>query len=207
MFRRPVPCTRVILGLALGLALAAPALAGPPWISIEIPANPHNSATRDALLVVHVYHHDNAVGYRVTGTAEGLVNGKRQSVRLAIAPAGTAGLYAVARPRLPEGRWILVLTLEDGRSGATALVNLDGGGEVAAVRVPSDTSRDGWRIPRPVSRGEVDALLRQGGVATRDGAAEAGLGGHGGVAALLATAGAIGLVPVAIRRSSYRRRR
>jgi len=64
----------------LSALLAAPALAGPPWISIELPANPYDQATRGAFLLVHAFHHGQPVGYLLTGTAEGIVNGERRSI-------------------------------------------------------------------------------------------------------------------------------
>src|SRR6266404_1552430 len=38
--------------------VATPALGlkGPPWISIELPANPYDKSTRDAFLLVHSFH-------------------------------------------------------------------------------------------------------------------------------------------------------
>src|SRR5205807_1309459 len=73
------------LGLAATCAalFASPALAkGPPWISIELPANPYDQTMRGAFLLVHAFHHGREMGYIVTGTAEGIVNGARQSVTL-----------------------------------------------------------------------------------------------------------------------------
>src|SRR5437899_12345788 len=66
------------------MLLAAPALAltGPPWISIELPANPYDRSTRDAFLLVHSFHHGTAMGFIVTGTAEGMLNGVRRWLKL-----------------------------------------------------------------------------------------------------------------------------
>ncbi|MGH7571685.1 MAG: hypothetical protein ACREMK_07570 [Gemmatimonadota bacterium] len=184
---------------AAGLLLAAGAVAGPPWISIELPANPHDPATRQSLLVVHAYHHGAGVQYPVTGTAEGLVDGERRTVALEITPTGKAGLYAVTRPRLDEGAWVLVIRLDTGNgNGATALVSLDGGTEISRVRVPSDVNREGWTIPRSVSAGEIDAILRRGTLAADDapgGSTAARLAGLAGMVGLL-------LVPLAFRRRS-----
>ncbi|HUP00419.1 MAG TPA: hypothetical protein VM737_02735 [Gemmatimonadota bacterium] len=193
---RSLPFVRTGLALFLGLLLTAPVLAGPPWISIEIPANPHDRATRGALLVVHAYHHGDNVAYPLTGTAEGLVDGKRVSLPLSITRTGSAGVYAVAPPDLPAGSWILVLRLAAGEgSGATALVRLDGRGEIAGVRVPSD-SREGWTIPRPVTGGEIDDLLQRGGLASTDGPS---------ASALAAGFGATILVPFVLFRLHRRR--
>ncbi len=184
---------------AAGLLVAGAALAGPPWISIEIPANPHDPATRQSLLVVRAYHHGANVQYPVTGTAEGLVDGERRSVALSIAATGKAGVYAVARPRLDGGRWVLVIHLDTGNGkGATALVSLDGGAEVSGVRVPSDVNGEGWTIPRAVTAGEIDAILRRGDLAANPG------GGRDTASRLAGLAGLLGLlvVPMAWRRRS-----
>lgn len=150
---------------ALLLVLAGAALAGPPWISVEIPANPNLREARGASFLVRAYHHDLARAYRVTGVAEGMVDGQRRSVPLEVAATGTAGLYAVALPDLDAGRWVLVLTLEAGDTDATALVSLGAGGEIAGVRVPTGGVIDGFTFPREVTDAEVEALLRDGDVA------------------------------------------
>ena len=53
--------------------------AGPPWISIEYPVNPYDSASRGSFLLVHGFHHGIPVDYPMTGTAEGLVAGARRT--------------------------------------------------------------------------------------------------------------------------------
>lgn len=76
----------VAAGSAVALVAAAPSssarLAGPPWISIEYPANPLDPSTRGDYLLVHAFHHQLAVSAPVRGTAEGLVNGVRKSIEL-----------------------------------------------------------------------------------------------------------------------------
>ncbi|HUP21108.1 MAG TPA: hypothetical protein VM778_14320 [Gemmatimonadota bacterium] len=177
-FPRPAA---LALAVTASLWLAASAAAGPPWISVEIPANPHDRATRDALLVVRAYNHGTGTAYRVTGVAEGIVDGRRVSVPLAVARTNAAGVYAVARPDLVAGRWVLVLRLSEGRTGATALVPLDSRGEVAGARVPARRSGDGWMIPRDVTDADVDAALRGERMAAdgEGGAAELALAAFG----------------------------
>ena len=51
---------------------------GPPWISIEYPANPHDPASRGAVLVVNTFHHGTPTDFTITGKAEGMVNGVRK---------------------------------------------------------------------------------------------------------------------------------
>lgn len=164
--------TRTLLATLLApaaLALAAAGAAapsfdaarfGPPWIAIESPPNPHDAATRGALLVVRTYHHGDQRDQGVRGTAEGLVNGQRRSLRLAFGRTPAAGVYTLRRQWPAEGRWALVISTGPATGAATALVSLDGtGGQVAHVTVP--TRRQGeWTVPRDVTRAEVEAVLR-----------------------------------------------
>lgn len=142
------------LMLAVFALAAAPAVAGPPWISIELPANPFDRATRGAYLVVHTYHHDLQTPYVVTGVAEGLVNGERRSIRLDAQPTGRTGSFVIRRNWPSEGVWVLRLGVDDIELSAAVGVGSDG--QVAFVRVP--TSRSG--APRQLARVEVEALLR-----------------------------------------------
>jgi hypothetical protein len=153
---------------SLGLAalatvlVAAPArgLTGPPWISIELPANPYDKSTRDAFLLVHAFHHGTAMGFIVTGTAEGIVNGERRSLKLDFAETSREGVFALKRTWPSEGTWTLVIQANQGPGdAATAVVDLGPDGAVATIRVPT-MQRGSWTVPAPVSLGEIDAALR-----------------------------------------------
>jgi hypothetical protein len=143
------------------LALVALALAsGPPWISIELPANPYDQSTRDAYLLVHSFHHGTAIGYIVTGTAEGIVNGERRSVKLEFAETSRTGVYALRRSWPEQGTWTLVIKANQGPGdAATAVVDLGPDGEVVAIRVPT-MQRGQWTVPAPVALNDIDAALR-----------------------------------------------
>src|SRR6266571_297807 len=144
---------------ALACALvAAPApafgLKGPPWISIELPANPYDKSTRDAFL------HGTAMGFIVTGTAEGMVNGERRSLKLDFAETSREGVFALKRTWPREGTWTLVIKANQGpEDAATAVVDLGPDGEVATIRVPT-MQRGSWTVPAPVSLEEIDGALR-----------------------------------------------
>jgi hypothetical protein len=147
------------LATVLSVLLAAPALAGPPWISIELPANPYDQATRGAFLLVHAFHHGQPVGYLVTGTAEGIVNGERRSIKLEFSETGRDGEYALKRMWPTDGVWTLVIKANQGPDdAATAVIELGPEGEVASVRVPM-MQRGQWSVPAPVSLGDIDAAL------------------------------------------------
>lgn len=148
--------------VASGLAAATPAHAGPPWISLEMPANPHEASTRGAFFLVHTYHHGTPTQYPLSGTAEGILNGRRQTQQLEIVATGTPGVYAVRyRPSL-QGVWVLALNMGEGHEGAGMLVTLGKQGQVASVTVPSREVEGGrWIVPRKITSEDVDAALRQ----------------------------------------------
>lgn len=160
MFRSPLSKLGLIAGLTLVFSTLA--IAGPPWIAIEYPVNPHDPGTRGALLTVRTYHHGELMSYELTGTAEGIVNGQRQSMPLDIRRLSQTGMYAVRWQKPAQGSWMLVITSKQaGSHAATALVTIDSQGGVAAVSVPSDPIENGrWRVPRRVASAEIDAMLK-----------------------------------------------
>jgi hypothetical protein len=146
------------LAAVLLLTLAASAVAGPPWLSIELPANPYDRLTRGAIALVRTYHHGGPIQLQVQGTAEGLVDGERVSLPLELVPAGATGLYAL-RVQLPErGAWVLVVRGGAEEGGVTAIVDVGPDGTVRAVDVP--TRGENPPVPREVTGQEIDARLR-----------------------------------------------
>jgi len=144
------------------IALAAALTLGPPWISIEYPANPHDRSNTGTMLYVHVFHHAQPVAYPIEGTAEGFVNGERRSIKLKFTDTARPAVYGLSRQWPTEGVWTLVIKMsrgENGEDGATAVVELGTDGEIASVRVP--TRQQGqWTIPVDVSMTEIDRALR-----------------------------------------------
>jgi hypothetical protein len=146
--------------LFLSAAAHSPALAGPPWLSIELPANPLDPSTKGAFLVVRTYHHDRTVDFRLEARAEGIVNGKRTTIPLTLERTSREGAYAL-RPTWPErGDWVLVITGMPGEGSVTALVSVSDG-NVRNVRVPSKVTEGGrWTVPVQVTQADVEAELR-----------------------------------------------
>lgn len=146
---------RTVLALAAVLT-ASPALAkGPPWMSIELPANRFNAETRDAYLTVRTYHHGTPAQLVMRGTAEGLVRGERRSVDLVFRHTRDAGVFALDRSWDTTGVWVLDVRAFNGHFEMSAVVGVGANGEVNLVRVP--LARTG--APRTVSRGEVETIL------------------------------------------------
>jgi len=141
--------TRIRLAAtALGLtAAAAASLAwtrpaetfGPPFLSIELPANPLDAQTRGAAFTVHSYHHQHAVALQLTGTAEGIVDGRRRSIPVELTATGRPGTYAVARNWPAEGHWIIAISQAD---GVTLVVELGDGGGIHPTRYYGTQSAD-----------------------------------------------------------------
>lgn len=144
--------------VAAALVLTAASSFGPPWISIETPANPYDAATRGAFLVVHTFHHGTVVASGVTGTAEGIVSGARRSIPLAFDTTTRRGSYALRKQWPSEGIWMLVINTGGQAQGVTALVDIGATGGVAGVRVPT-MRRDGWDVPQQVTARDVNAAL------------------------------------------------
>ncbi len=149
------------LATALTLSAFSTASAGPPWIAIEYPANPFDQTSRDAFLTVRTYHHGEMMAKTVTGTAEGVVNGQRQSMKLDIRPGSQPGMYVVRWQKPANGRWVLVINSgNQGIVDATAVVEISPTGAVANVSVPTRQLGNGWIGPRPVAASEIDGLLQ-----------------------------------------------
>jgi hypothetical protein len=157
MFSRSLRTLSLVAALS---AAATPAFAGPPWISAEFPANPHEAATRGAFLLVHTYHHGTPTQFPLRGTAEGLVNGRRQTMRLEIVATSKPGVYAVRFKPQAGGTWVLAFNLGE-RDGAGMIVAVGKDGQPASARVPSTTAEGGrWIIPRTLTDQDIDSALR-----------------------------------------------
>ena len=171
MSRRPL-----LFAAALTLVTSSIAFAGPPWVSVELPSNPHHPSTRGAVMLVRAYHHSTSIDTPVRGTAEGIVDGRRISLPLDIARTNQPGVFAVNTPLPRNGTWVLAITVEQSpESTATALVTVNPQGRIANVEVPSDRSRDGWVVPRRIDSDDVEAALRAAHVAFDESAPASGV--------------------------------
>lgn len=166
MYRAATLALSVSMAAATPLFGLAPAVpsghpSGPPWISIELPANPFMPGARDAFCLVRVYHHGNAAYYPVRGSAEGVIDGVRRHVKLDLTDTGTPGLYAVHYHPDSIGTWILVFRVgsDDDHGTAVAIVTLGRNGQIVSAVVPSHQER-GYLMPDPVSDERVDQMLR-----------------------------------------------
>jgi hypothetical protein len=158
MIRRIARPARIsVVALTLLAAAASPAFAGPPWISIELPANPLDPTTRDAFLVVHTYHHAQVMLSPLTGRAIGMVDGQRRTIELTFTKTSIGGAYALRRTWPAKGAWVLAINTGGDEGGVTALVGIGSDGEVRSVKVPRRSASQPWG--RPVTDQDINATL------------------------------------------------
>jgi len=165
---RPNRLFAATLAVAALVGAATPAHAGPPWVSIELPANPMDPTTKGAYLLVHTFHHQIALQQALEGRAEGIVNGKRQTVTLAFDGTSREFVRALRRNWPSDGAWVLVITAGGTAGGVTALVGIGSDGQVRSVSVPTEV-RNGYTVPRKVTDADVEGLLSR--IAAADGPA------------------------------------
>ena len=103
--------TSRMLVLLASIALAGQALAGPTFRLDIGPAVADTSAgkVKNAVMLVRPLACDDPSSVVMTGTAEGIVNGSRQSIPLKLQRLATPGVHAVTR-QWTDGQWVISLT-------------------------------------------------------------------------------------------------
>ena len=133
---------------------------GGPWISIETPVNPYDNATRNAVLLVHTFHHGTPEFMPIVGKAEGIVDGQRRAMDVTLDKSSRDGTYGLQRQWGSKGIWMLLITAtpleHGGNSSIQAVVDIGAGGEVERVSIP----RNAQSMPRLLTTAEVDRALQ-----------------------------------------------
>lgn len=159
MLRRalvPVFAT-ALLSLAAAASSSTRVLRWPPWLSIESPVNPWDPASRGVAFYVRTMLREGVPNAsELTGTAYGLVDGKRQTVPLEFGTTNRPGVFSVRRSWTAEGAWVLRISLMT----TSALLTLDREGNVASVRIPTERVHDDV-LPRQVAQREIDSTLAE----------------------------------------------
>ncbi len=160
MFRRMMVKLGVYgLCCALTFTLAVPvALAGGFYIAVEAPTSSTDPQLKDAVVLVRPYGCHTPTDASLSATAEGLVDGRRQSIPLQLTLAST-GVYAVKRQWPTEGVWVLAISGKYLNATSSALVELGPKGKVQ-WRFSGDGKNITARIePRQFTREEIEASL------------------------------------------------
>jgi hypothetical protein len=146
---------------AIALLIQPAAFAGGFQLEIEAPSpKMAEPGMKDVAFLVRTFGCRVPANANLSGHAEGIVNGKRQShpVQLKLT---TTGVYAVSRQWPSGGSWVVVINGEYGGLSSSALVEMGpdgrvkmanrGNGENLAVRV----------VPRRFSAAEIDQALTE----------------------------------------------
>src|SRR5688572_28953253 len=91
------------------LAVAMTSMAGGFWIKTYSPSALVSASIPDAVVIVEAEGCHNADEANISAAAEGLVNGKRESILLKLTPL-SKGVYAVRRQWPGAGAWVLAIT-------------------------------------------------------------------------------------------------
>lgn len=119
---------------------------------IGSPVASQDFRTKSAAFVFRTQGCDDPAKSRIEGTAEGLVNGVRQSVVLKLTALARPGVYAVDQNWPVEGVWVVNL------KGACANANAGAIVPVGAHGFLRDSSKF---FQRPASSAEIDASLKE----------------------------------------------
>jgi hypothetical protein len=144
------PALAPALALAFSIAAVTPALAGPPWITVEVRPN------GPGFVLFHTFHHGTPAAMALQGTAEGLVDGRRLSVPLRFERADADNAFAVPKNWPEGGVWVLNVASNGEHGGAGAVVGVDRTGAAAFVRFPRTVTG----TSRAATHGEIEAMLR-----------------------------------------------
>ncbi len=145
------------LTLIVVLAWGTNALAG--GFQLEVQAPPESDPElQNAAMVVRTYGCRQPSDADVTASAEGLVAGKRQSVKLDLV-ATSKGVYAINKQWPSEGHWVVTITGSYNGHTSSALVRLGPNGKIQ-VAGGSKKYKPVQIVARKLSAEEIDAALQ-----------------------------------------------
>src|ERR1700690_982196 len=121
--------------------------AGGIFLTIHGPATA--GPAKDAVLTLEAQGCQDYSQAKITGQAEGVVHGQRQSIMLDLVPIGKPGNYAVRRQWPADGKWVLVFSGTSGERHTHTIVEFGPDGELRP-----------HAAMRPFAPVEIEAMLR-----------------------------------------------
>jgi hypothetical protein len=151
-FAKTLLCSLV---LSIGLTFVPQALAGGFQISVERPGK-GDTELKDAVLLVRPYGCHHPEDANLTASAEGIVNGKRQSIPVQLIKT-SKGVFAIKQQWATSGAW--VLNISGAYLGATRslLVEL---GTQGKVQIGNDSNVVARKADRKFTPAEIDSALQ-----------------------------------------------
>ena len=138
---------RLVVTALLVMAAAPAAIAGGPYVQVW---GPHE----DDLYAVHTYLCMDPGSLKVTAWAEGLVDGKRQTVPIKLKKMKEKGVYKFARSWPEGGTWAIRMKAAKGDQRAITIAAMDEHGKVTQFRLVREG--DGEKECVAVLNGEDD---------------------------------------------------
>ena len=114
-------------------------------------AHPNGVVKKDIGFAVRGENCADIAKIRITGTAEGMVDGARRSIPLRVVAGETAGAFAISHDWPQQGMWVVNLTGHCGSSVASAVVPMG----------PNGFLRESSKFfPRAATAAEVELALK-----------------------------------------------
>jgi hypothetical protein len=110
--------------ILMAAILAAPLFAGALTLQVDNTRSNPEAIAKNAVVVAHITACHSPEKTTVTATAEGVVNGRRQTIPVKVINLSRPGAFAVSRQWPPQGTWTvkMVATNPDYPNYATSLV-------------------------------------------------------------------------------------
>jgi hypothetical protein len=143
-----------LLAAVVALASARAAFAGGFRINIEAP-NSSDAELKGAALLVRTDGCHQPWDADVSATAEGMVDGKRQSLKLELSRT-SRGVYAIKKQWASKGVWVIAITGRYNGITSSALVEMGSNG---TVRISRDNRVAARTVQRTLTSQDIDAAL------------------------------------------------
>ena len=124
---------RFSLGALVLTCATTAALAGGFFVTFYSPVAPVARGIPDTALVVAAEGCHNPADAKLEGRAEGIIDGKRQSIALKLTPTSKPGVYAIKKQWPAEGNWVVSVTGAYLGRTTTRRVELLPGGEMKTL--------------------------------------------------------------------------
>ena len=141
--------------LAAIATLASVSFAGGFQLEIQAPTS-NEGEMKGAALLIRTYGCHQPWDADVSATAEGVVNGKRQSIKLELTRT-SQGVYAVKKQWPSQGAWVVAITGQYNGITSSALVEMSPNGTVLITKENRVSSRI---VQRKITTEEVESALK-----------------------------------------------
>ena len=141
------------------LATATTLTAGGFYLSLEKPASADTPQIKDAVLLVKSYGCHQPEDALISATAEGVVKGHRQTIKLQLHPA-SKGVYAIKQQWPTEGVWLVAVRGSYLGAHRAALLELAPDGTVKIEKATTGKDPNMKTLARGLTTTDIDTSLQ-----------------------------------------------